>query len=599
MLTAVLRRLPTWIVVALALLLSLPTAFAASPELLLDDSRPQNPAWPAVMVRGDPGHALTLDEIRREPQAFAAPAGPEGNLGPRQDTVWVRLLLRVADSDGRWVFDLDYPSIHEAELYLVGEGELILQRRLGAVQPFAQRPLPSRSHAAPLPLSAGKRYELYLRVRTPSAMVLPLSLLKPEQHQLREYRVQLVQGLIMGIAVTLLVYSLTHWWSLRNRLFGFYAVMICGSSVFFLVYFGIAQQHFWNEQTSLTLRLAPTALLLALAAGGQFVAHALDTRRNNPWLHRGLALVSAGSVAAFFASLLGLFDYRATQISTTVLGLLLMLQAVPAAWSRARRRDPTGIYMLLGWTSYLLGSIAMAGLLRGLLPASVWSQHSFQWGWLAEMLVWIRVLGLNIESVRRAAEQAELEKKSLESLARTDALTGLPNRRGLNAALADALLAGRPDTALAVYLLDLDGFKAINDNLGHDAGDQLLVQVGQRLRQQLRRSDIVARLGGDEFVIVAGSLPGEAEAMMLGRKLLEAFKQPFTVFGQDCRVGLTIGFALAPQDGHDAAGLLKCADAAMYAGKQAGRHTVRRGAPALQTLLSADANQADAVLRSA
>ena len=126
------------------------------------------------------------------------------------------------------------------------------------------RPLPSRSHAALLPLSAGKRYELYLRVRTPSAMVLPLALLKPEQHQLREYRVQLVQGLITGIAATLLVYSLIHWWSLRNRLFGLYAVMICGSSVFFLAYFGIAQQYFWNEQTSLTLRLAPTALLLSL-----------------------------------------------------------------------------------------------------------------------------------------------------------------------------------------------------------------------------------------------------------------------------------------------------------------------------------------------
>lgn len=145
------------------------------------------------MVRGDAAHSLTPDEVRRDPQGFAAPVGPEGNLGPRQDTVWLRLLLRVANSDGRWVFDLDYPSIHEAELYLFGDGELILQRRLGAAQPFAQRPLPSRSHAALLPLSAGKRYELYLRVRTPSAMVLPLALLKPEQHQLREYRVQLVK----------------------------------------------------------------------------------------------------------------------------------------------------------------------------------------------------------------------------------------------------------------------------------------------------------------------------------------------------------------------------------------------------------------------
>jgi diguanylate cyclase (GGDEF)-like protein len=84
-------------------------------------------------------------------------------------------------------------------------------------------------------------------------------------------------------------------------------------------------------------------------------------------------------------------------------------------------------------------------------------------------------------------------------------------------------------------------------------------------------------LGGDEFVIMTAGITGEDEALVLGRKLLAAFDLPFDVAGQSCRVGLTIGFALAPHDGRDAEGLLKRADAAMYAGKQAGRHTVRRG----------------------
>jgi len=126
-------------------------------------------------------------------------------------------------------------------------------------------------------------------------------------------------------------------------------------------------------------------------------------------------------------------------------------------------------------------------------------------------------------------------------------------------------------------MLDLDGFKPINDRLGHEAGDALLVQVGQRLRRNLRGSDMVARLGGDEFVIMAAGLPGEADAQRVGAKLLRAFDQPFDVAGQSCLVGITIGFALAPHDGADAASLLKRADAAMYVGKQAGRHTVRRG----------------------
>jgi diguanylate cyclase (GGDEF)-like protein len=128
-----------------------------------------------------------------------------------------------------------------------------------------------------------------------------------------------------------------------------------------------------------------------------------------------------------------------------------------------------------------------------------------------------------------------------------------------------------------VYLLDLDGFKAVNDRLGHDAGDELLKAVSLRLRAPLRQRDVVARLGGDEFVVMATDLGGDDDARHLGQKLLDAIATPFTVRGQQCVVGLTVGYALAPLDGHDADSLLKRADAAMYAGKQAGKHTLRRG----------------------
>ena len=148
---------------------------------------------------------------------------------------------------------------------------------------------------------------------------------------------------------------------------------------------------------------------------------------------------------------------------------------------------------------------------------------------------------------------------------------------GAEAALAQAA----PGRGLAVFMLDLDGFKAVNDRLGHEAGDSLLVQVSQRLKQPLRRSDVVARLGGDEFVVLAQGVADPAVALAIGRKLLAACDAPFQVNGQDCRVGLTIGFALSPEDGLDAAALLRQADAAMYAGKQAGRHQLRRAGAAM------------------
>jgi len=570
-----LRRLLLW-ALALGLCALLPAARAAG-GLVLDDRQPEVAVWPALGLLADAGHTLTLDQVRQRRAEFRPPTGAEANLGPRREAVWLHLPLQVVGGDGRWVLDIDYPVLNQADVYLVSDGRLVLQRRLGSAQPYADRPMPSRTHALALDLPPGQAHELYLRVVTQSAMVLPITLSKADRFHAREAAHLLLQGLMNGVALALLVYSLAHWASLRNALFGLYSLMLVGTTSFFIDYAGLAQQYLWSERTGLTALVSPLSVLLALAAGGPFVALALGTKVHSPRIHRGLMGLSVLALTMFVLALVGGFSYRATQLVAVVLGPLVPLLAIPAAWAQARRGDRAAQYMLFGWGTYMLTAFTMAALLRGWVPANYLTLNLFQWGSLAEMLVWLRVLGLHIEAVRRDAERSELEKQALLSLAHTDALTGLPNRRGLNQALTRALPQCRGDSVLAVFLLDLDGFKPVNDRLGHDAGDELLVQVGQRLRLHLRSNDVVARLGGDEFVILATGLPGEADAQRLGGKLLRAFDAPFDVDGQVCRVGLTIGFALAPHDGRDAGDLLKRADAAMYAGKQAGRHTLRRG----------------------
>lgn len=130
---------------------------------------------------------------------------------------------------------------------------------------------------------------------------------------------------------------------------------------------------------------------------------------------------------------------------------------------------------------------------------------------------------------------------------------------------------------VAVYVLDLDGFKQINDLYGHDVGDELLIAVARRLKANVRGTDVISRLGGDEFVVMSCRLHSEQQAREIGEKLLKAFDDPFALTQHTCRIGLTAGYALAPQDGLNAITLLKCADAAMYEGKSAGKHCVRRG----------------------
>jgi diguanylate cyclase (GGDEF)-like protein/PAS domain S-box-containing protein len=159
---------------------------------------------------------------------------------------------------------------------------------------------------------------------------------------------------------------------------------------------------------------------------------------------------------------------------------------------------------------------------------------------------------------------------ALKHQAMHDGLTDLPNRMMLFDRLAEALEAARGDGRLiALLLMDLDRFKEVNDTFGHHFGDVLLKQVAFRLRNQLHVDDTVARLGGDEFAIVLTSALDANAVAMTARRILNSLQQPFVVEGQVLEVGASIGIALYPQHGSDARTLMRRADVAMYATKQA------------------------------
>jgi len=157
-----------------------------------------------------------------------------------------------------------------------------------------------------------------------------------------------------------------------------------------------------------------------------------------------------------------------------------------------------------------------------------------------------------------------------------DSLTGLANRVGLRLRMADVQAdhGGRLD-GFGLAFLDLDGFKPINDIHGHQVGDALLAQLGERLVGDLRRDDFVARVGGDEFVVVS-KVTSEAAAEGLAARIRTVFDSPFTVSGRALEVGCSVGVALAPEDGTTIDELIGHADQLMYEDKQA-RHKAARG----------------------
>ena len=451
---------------------------------------------------------------------------------------------------------------------------------MGNQLPRADRALPTRTHAAPLLLAPGE-HELLLRVQTLSSVVLPITLRTPQDFTRYESQVQLAQGITLGLALCMLLYSLAHWVVLRDRVFLDYALLLLGNTVFTLSYFGLGAQYLWPDWTQLSTQIAPMGIMVAVAAGTRFTRATLVVHEVSRAVDLLLRVAGGAALAGLVLTLAGLLDYRGSQTLVTVLGIGVTLTVLPVAAIRARRGERVAGWVLMGWTVYAFGALTAAGILRGLVEPTFWTQHVYPLSTMVEMTAWMAVLGLRVQTIHSNADRARIESATLRAMAHTDTLTGLPNRRGLNDQLALALGDARPGHMLALYLMDLDGFKPVNDRYGHNVGDALLVAVGQRLKAQLRSGDVVARLGGDEFVVLARGLGDEATAVALGQKLLAAFTQPFDAAGQRCEVGITIGYALAPLDGHSADELLKRADAAMYAGKQQGRRQVQRGGRAL------------------
>jgi diguanylate cyclase (GGDEF)-like protein len=560
-----------------ALLNFVPAAAASAPTLVLDEQTRRVDAWPVATVLEDPNLSWDVNDAMQRLDQFHTPSTPHANLGVRRDAVWMRIPVTLrSGAPTQWIIDVDYPLMNRVDLYVVSGGAIGPMVAMGNEVPFRERPLASRTHAAPLTLEAGRDTILLLRLETRGSMVVPIALLTPESFRLREAQRGLLQGVLAGIALCLILYSFAQWLGSRNAMFIAYGVAVGGAALYALAFFGVGTQNLWPESRWLTLNASVLAAHAGLGGAALFIDRALLINR---WSRvtsialRGVAVMAAILCASILA---GLIDYRTAQQTAAVLTPIPMLLSIPAAVVRMRQGDRAAVYMLMGWGIYAVGILTSIGVIGGAIAANFWTLHAFQFTGALEMVMWMRVLGLRVEGLRAAGLRAAAERDALHAMAHTDVLTGLPNRRGLMLEMRRAVAVATDQTKLAIFLLDLDGFKGVNDQFGHDAGDELLVAVALRLKSLVRDGDLVARLGGDEFVVLAAGLRTEAECGVLGQQVLGGFGEPFRLQHGTCKIGLTLGYALAPDDGTDVSRLLAKADAAMYAGKRAGRHTLRR-----------------------
>lgn len=561
------------------LMLLVPQKAQAATPLVLTSEAQSLDAWEAITLQPDASRALSATVMLGRLDGFEAPPRRGGAIGTHQEAMWLRIPLAVPEAPtNQWVVNIDYGALQEVDIYLTSQGQVLQQAQLGYLRVPGKASGASRTPGLALNLQAGQAYDVLIRVRTLGPMILPITVSEAPYRLKMALREQMLQGLLNGLAFWLLLYSVLQWVGQRDRLFACYALVVLGSAGFSLQFFGIGVQFLWPGSVWMEMHGAIIFGLVALVGSFLFLRQAMAGDAPHSRYARTMQGGAALTALVCLAFVFDLLSVKAATIFMSLFGLVPTLLSLPAALRQTRQGNPIGATLLVAWTVYGAAAATMAALVHGLVPVNFWTLHAFQFGATVDMLLFLRVLGLRSEALRKATLNALRERDVMRSLAHTDPLTGLPNRRGMQIALKSALEQCTPQRMVAVFLLDLDGFKPVNDTHGHDVGDDLLVAVGQRLQNNVRRqTDVVARPGGDEFIILAPELTRPEQAREIGEGLLQAFREPFTLRSLRVNVGLTIGYVLAPFDGKDVRELISKADAAMYKGKQTGKHCLLRG----------------------
>lgn len=574
---------------AVALLLTCSQAWAA---LVLDASIDTLPLNGIVDYLEDPQSQLSLGDVQRIDAPFRA-SSERGNIsfGYVPGTLWLRLAVRSnTDSLQHWRIELDYASLDQVQLYDVGAHDL-RQAQSGDQIPYPQRSIAHRAPVFEFSLAPGEQRTLYLHVQTSGSMTLSgqlMSLRAFEQHSQRGY---LGHALYLGIVFALGFYNLLLFCALRERPFIYYVLFLASVALGIVSLNGLGAQYAWTSGAPWTNRILPVSLILTAIFAISFTRSFLETRKWLPSWDRLLYTLCILAVITFFAALL-LPVKLSLQIMSAV-GVSVTFMLLVTAFVGVVYRVPGARLFALAWMLFLSGAGVMSLRNFAALPSNFFTLYAMQIGSALEMILLSLALAVRFNTLkqqrealleenertleRRVTERtAELEQanQQLSQLALTDALTGLANRPALQQHLALAIgRTQRRTEQLAVMLLDLDGFKPINDQYGHEVGDKVLIEVGKRMQSALREIDFAARLGGDEFVVVCENIQSLELAQSLGIRMLEALQAPMAF--AECQVNVNASVGIALYNSQDSANsLLRRADSAMYRAKALGRNRV-------------------------
>jgi len=576
-----------------------------------------------LAAAADPGVAWVEDASGALPVEVVAGAGYESrfapargnplNFGLSQSAYWVR--FTVPRGAPELLIEIATPYLDVLDFHRARAGGGFERIETGDHRPFDSREIDYRHPVFRVAGDANADTAHYLRIRNAGAIQVPLHFWSPDGFRRAAVQEAYLFGIFYGLLLVMTLYNLILYLGVRDRAYLWYVVYVALFGLFMFARNGFAFQWLWPGSPWLGNFSHYLLITGAIAAAVQFSRCFLDTPARTPRLDGALRGAAAFGAVVALAALAGwqriaVLGVQAHSLAAVGLGVAAAIVVWRSGYAPAR-------YYLIAFATVMAASVLSVARNLGLFPANALSTYGVQIGSAAEIVLLALGLADRINSLKREKEAAQAEvlrsqeavvatlrhagremerrvrertedlaqanellrrrEQALEELAHHDALTGLANRNLLDDRLAQVLArARRRQSMVAVLLIDLDGFKEVNDRHGHDHGDAILRAVAGRLRDAVRDGDTVARLGGDEFLVLLDDLQEPSACDAVAAKLLDLIAEPVPYCDATLRVTASIGAAVFPADGDDGAGLLRKADRAMYEAKHAGRNAFRR-----------------------
>jgi len=529
------------------------------------------PAVQQLQVFEDKTRSLDIEQVRTPPQEarFAFPDDPL--RGKESDRVlWFKLQMRLADpadAAREWLMLVPTVSTHDLRFYGPYDEDgraLAAPVTTGMRYPWASRPAASEQMAWRFRLPGPGTYTVYFRVESTFARIYDVSVWDPADYLQSTQDKRMFDGVSYGVLIGLMVYGLVLFKVFGEGLYGFY-MLSCACGVLALASInGHALRYpfaHWPAAAGFAYTAGPALWAICKL---QFGRRLLRLRHFAPpldWLVQAFTVALALAIPYANWGAHPLMTFRLVQISVVASTVVMVIGALIAM----RRRYWPAVLYFFGVALLLAGIGAIVVASWGWIEWAPNQMNVSQGALVAELIVFAVAMGSRLQLVLRSEQALTARTQQLVEALGTDALTGAASRAGFESRGEEWLHQGQP---FALMLLDLDGFKGVNDAHGHAAGDQVLIAIAQRLRQQLRKDDVVARLGGDEFAVLVLGAPSREVLSLMARRMIEAGSQPGEYEGRSVTVGMSLGIACRPGDGDTLARLLRAADRAMYHVKQ-------------------------------